>query len=336
MNRTLFLALLLVLLIGGIAFFAWRKTAKADDADHYEGNFAIANVDDIGKIIISHRASNAYTLTRDRDGWMINDSHRARMSSVTPLLDAMRMVQIRYIPTEKAYANVMENIEGTWLHAEIFDRNGKKMKSYRVGGVTPDERGTYMIMDGSKQPFVVHIPSWDGALRSRYTLELTDWRDRQFMNLKADDITSVTVEYPQQKSQSFKLDRTGSGFTLSPVYPELRDYPKTYRDGTAESFLTALTEAACEGFENQYPLKDSIRSLIPFCKMQIKLTDDKPQVDVSIWPKGIPVYTEFSPPVHRLFIERTPGDFVLVQFDVVKGMLRGYDFFAGIESTLVF
>jgi hypothetical protein len=48
------------------------------------------------------------------------------------------------------------------------------------------------------------------------------------------------------------------------------------------------------------------------------------------------VYTQFSPPVHRLFIERVQGDFVLAQFEVIKGMLRGYDFFAGIETELIF
>jgi hypothetical protein len=48
------------------------------------------------------------------------------------------------------------------------------------------------------------------------------------------------------------------------------------------------------------------------------------------------VYTQFSPPVHRLFIERVPGDFVLAQFEVIKGMLRGYDFFTGIETELIF
>jgi hypothetical protein len=156
------------------------------------------------------------------------------------------------------------------------------------------------------------------------------------MDLRAEDITTIKVEYPQQKSQSFELKRGGSGFSLSPVYPELRDYPVNYLKGTAEPFLNALAEAACEGYENQYPLKDSIRSLIPFCRMEIELREGRQAVELRIWPKGTPVYTMNSPPVHRLFVERTPGDFVLAQYDVIKGMLRGYDFFTGTETELVF
>jgi len=70
--------------------------------------------------------------------------------------------------------------------------------------------------------------------------------------------------------------------------------------------------------------------------MQITLGENSAPVDLRIWPKGVPVYTADSPPVHRLFIDKKPGDFVLVQYSVIKGMLRGYDFFTGNESNLVF
>jgi hypothetical protein len=254
---------------------------------------------------------------------------------VQPLLDAMRMVQIRYIPGDKAIPNVLENIEGTYVHAQVFDRQGNLMKAYKVGGVPADERGTYMLMDGSKQPFVVHIPSWDGALRTRYALNLADWRDRHFMNLSADEIASVKVEYPQQQSQSFLLERSGGSFQISPVNPALRDYPKNYEQGTGDAFLKSLTEAACEGFENEYPFRDSILNLVPFCHMLITKKNDE-VVEVKVWPKGVPVYTQNSSPVHRLFIQRTPGDFVLAQYEVIKGIFRGYDFFTGRESNLLF
>jgi hypothetical protein len=335
MKRTLFLSLFLLLLVGVIVYLAKRQTAKTNALDSYEGNFAIEDIQAVSKVVIKHRAGPTYTLTKDRDGWKINNAYPARMSTVEPLLGALREMRIRYIPGDAAVKNVLENIEGTYVHVEVYDRANQKLKSFRVGGVTPDERGTYVLMDGSEQPFVVHIPSWDGALRTRFTPGLEDWRDRRFMTLKAEDIKSVKVEYPKQKSQSFNLERSGSGFILSPVYSDLRDYPKAYRSGTAEAFLKAISEAACEGYENQYARKDSIQSLTPFCTMEIGLVNNE-QVEILIWPKGAPVYTQYSPPVHRLFIERKPGDFVLAQFEVIKGMLRGYDFFTGIETELVF
>ena len=336
MKRTLLLGILLVGIVILIAVFVLRESREGRDAENYEGNFAIESIDGIGKIILSHRAAESYTLTREGDGWKVNNAYKVRMSSMKPLLDAIQLVQIRYIPAESAVPNIMENIEGTWIRAKIFDRNGELLKSYRVGGVSPDERGTYMIMDGSKQPFVVHIPSWDGALRTRYALRHDDWRDRHFMNISPEEIKTVSVEYPQQKSQSFRIARDGQHYIVSPLYPDLRDYSTTYRQGTAESYLNALVNAACEGYENQYVLKDSIRALIPFCQLQIELKGDNKPVSVRIWPKGAPVYTVNAPPVHRLFVDRIPGDFVLVQYDVIKGMLRGYDFFTGGETNLVF
>ena len=335
MKRTLFLSLLLLLLVGVIVFLSKRQEAKTRAHEHYEGNFAVEHAEVISKVVLKHRAGPTYTLKRERGSWMINDKYPARMSSVDPLLRALEGVRIRYIPGDAAVKNVLENIEGTYIHVDVFDRAGQKLKSYRVGGVTPDERGTYVVMDGSSQPFVVHIPAWDGALRTRFALSLEDWRDRKFMTIDPAAISAVAVEYPRQKSQSFRLKRAGSAYQLSPLYPDLRKYPTTYRNGTAEVFLKALSEAACEGFENHYALKDSIRSLTPFCQMEISLEDNS-TVELKIWPKGVPVYTEFSPPVHRLFVERIPGDFVLAQYEVIKGILRGYDYFTGTETELIF
>jgi hypothetical protein len=191
-------------------------------------------------------------------------------------------------------------------------------------------------MDGASQPFVVHIPAWDGALRARFTLSLDDWRDRKFMGLRPEEIVTVTVNYPRQQSQSFRLERSTLGFDMEPLFPEMRSTTGAYRKGTGEAFLNALAGAACEGYENGYPLKDSIRAMVPFCEMLIGTRNAQEDIAVRIWPKGTPVYTQYSPPVHRLFIERTPGDFVLAQFEVVKGMLRGYDFFTGQETQLIF
>lgn len=334
MRRTVFLVLLLVVLVGAVWYFS-QKEETLQTASEYEGSFAVKNVDDIGKIVMEHRAGPTYTLTRGKDGWLINETHPARMSSVTPLLDAISQVTVQYIPGDAAMPNVMENINGTYVHVEVYSRSGEQLKGYRIGGSNPDERGTYMIMDGSEQPFVVHIPHWDGALRTRYTLTMDEWRDRKFMPVDQEDITAVSVNYPRQQSQSFRLERSGSGFIFSPLYPDLKNYIRNYREGTGEAFLKALSEAACEGFENQYPKKDSIYGLVPFCEIQIERAEMEP-VAVRIWPKGTPVYTQHSSPVHRLFIDVKPGDFVLAQYEVVKGMLRGYDFFTGQETELVF
>jgi hypothetical protein len=57
-----------------------------------------------------------------------------------------------------------------------------------VGGITADEKGTIMLMEGSEKPYVVHIPSFVGQVRVRYLLGDDNWRDRAIFSEKPEKI----------------------------------------------------------------------------------------------------------------------------------------------------
>ena len=95
------------------------------------------------------------------------------------------------------------------IKVEIYDLQGKAMKTYYIGGITNDEHGTIMIMEGSEQPYVMHVPSFIGSLRVRYLVKEDEWRDRAVFNEKPEEVQEIKVEYPQQKSESFILEKTG-------------------------------------------------------------------------------------------------------------------------------
>ena len=54
---------------------------------------------------------------------------------------------------------------------EIYDKNGKLMKAYFVGGPSLDALGTYMLMEKAKTPYVTAIPGFQGVLDTRYTTD---------------------------------------------------------------------------------------------------------------------------------------------------------------------
>ena len=63
---------------------------------------------------------------------------------------------------------MVKSLASEGIKVELYDRKGEKIKAYYVGGATPDERGTYMIMENAEEPYVAHIPSWEGNLRFRF------------------------------------------------------------------------------------------------------------------------------------------------------------------------
>jgi hypothetical protein len=276
-------------------------------------------------------------LKKTSNGWVLNDKFRARQASVEALLDAIQNVEIKYIPPKSAEENILWDIAAHGVQVDVFTASGKNLKSYFVAGSNADESGTHILMNGSEQPFVVHLPSVDGSIRARFILTENEWRDRHFLNFDPADVASVNVEYHRQKSQSFRLEKDGRKYSVSPLHPKLRSYPNGYRKGTSETFLRDLSNAACESFKNNYPFIDSVRGLQPFSTVEVTFKNDAPKVLLNIYPNGTPVYSEFTGPVHRLFIDVVPGDFLGAQYTVVKGMLRGYDyFFDGEEQQLIF
>ena len=112
---------------------------------------------------------------------------------------------------------------------------------------------------------------------------------------------------------------------------------ETTADGTAETYLYAVSNLACESYKNDYPFLDSVRTLIPISTMQIKLRGSDETISISSYPQGTPVESEFTGPIHWLFFDMQPGDFVGAQYHVVSGVFKGYDFFLdGPSQELVF
>lgn len=206
------------------------------------------------------------------------------------------------------------------------------MKCYYVGGVTNDEKGTYMIMDKSEQPYVVHIPSFIGQLRVRYMLGDDNWRDRAIFREKPEEIKSVTVEYPQRKNESFRLEKVKPGeYRVTPYFSTTTPNPSPQRKGFPESYLLQFEKLTAEAFETEMPQRDSISALVPFAIMTLQ-RDNGQTKQVRYWPLEI----KQNPYNQQLYIERyfaevDQRDFLLIQDRVFGVVFKPYNFF--FEST---
>jgi hypothetical protein len=111
------------------------------------------------------------------------------------------------------------------------------------------------------------------------------------------------------------------------LYPELITGDLPYREGTAETYLYSVSNLACESFKNDYIGIDSVRALTPVSTLKVDLANSDKSFEIDVYPAGKPVQSEFTGPLHRLFLDVQPGDFVGAQYHVIKGILKGYDFF---------
>ncbi|MCB0525919.1 MAG: hypothetical protein H6576_06170 [Lewinellaceae bacterium] len=327
MKRSLLLTVLFVVLGIG-AWFALNHKNQKGSRISWDMDFAVRNTDDIGKIFIADRKGRTALLERKEGGWIYNGKYNARPTAVQILLSTISKINVLNIPPAQAVDPMVKKIAGTGIKVEIYDKKNKPMKVYYVGGITNDEQGTIMMMEGSEQPYVMHIPSFVGSLRVRYLLGDDEWRDRSVFCEKPENIEEITVQYPQEKSESFKLEKTGNAtYEVQPFYSTTPPSKSPQRKGVAEGYLLQFESLAAEAFETTNTNRDSVVQLVPFAIINLKKTDGSER-SVKFWPTATDFVPETGKPyVVRYFTEVNQEDFLLTQHRVFAPIFRGYSYF---------
>lgn len=333
MQRTLIL-LVILLVLGGIS--AWYLLEGPDDKTTLAGwdrDFAVRDTAQIYRIFLADRSGDRTTLERQGDHWVYNGRWRARPNAMDNLLDAVRRIEMKYKPPTAMVPNMVRDLAANGIKVELYDRRNQLIKAYYVGGGTADELGAYVIREKAEQPYVAHIPGWTGNLRYRYDLHGEEWRDKTVFSLPLEQIQSVTVDYPKQRNKSFRVERSGNRYQVTPLYPATPAIDHPYRKGSAEQFLAGFEQLGAEAFENQNPRRDSVRQLVPFAVVTVTDRGGAEQA-----ARFFPIFRQpvldpttgrvlSTDVAERYFADLNTGDFMLVQNRVFKKIFWAYDFF---------
>ncbi len=306
----------------------------ASKKNSWDRDFAIENTASIGKVFMVRKTDGAViTLERRGKDWYVTNAidggtyYKANPNVVENLLEAMSGIRLKYIPPRAALDHIVKDLATRSIKVQVFDRNGQLMKTWYVGGAPPDERGTYMIMEGAEQPYVMELPGLGGSVRGRYDIfKLDRWRDKTVLAFDPDRIEYVSIDYPKQRSKSFELKREGSRWALDPLYPTTPRRPGPPDEKEIRTFLAGFRQVYGETFLNEWDGRDSIRQILPFA--QITVRDDAREKVVTLWPIQRFVSDQDLPVVEKYHADIRPeGDFMIVQHRLIAKILWAYDFF---------
>jgi Domain of unknown function (DUF4340) len=335
-NKKNLLLLAVALVLGG-ATFGYFQYKRNTNLNGYDYEFAVKDTASIYKIFLADRQGRKITLTRESTSeWKLNGMYRARKDAVDNLLNTIGRVDLMYRLPRNAVKNVVKDIASEGRKVEIYDKNNKRLKSYYVGGSDADGYGTNMMLDGSNEPYVTHIPSFVGNLRVRYFTEVLDWRDRYLFRLSPEDIQAVSVDYPLQKSKSFKLERDekdAKDFKITPFYDITPKISRPMTKGLVESYLLGFKKLGIEGFENGHPQTDSIKAALPFAIVTLKTVKGEERILKfhPIIPKSVGgallVSYDGKTTVERYYLEDSNGDLDMVQHGLFEKIFWAYEGF---------
>ncbi|MCB0557731.1 MAG: DUF4340 domain-containing protein [Lewinellaceae bacterium] len=336
MNRTLVLLIAFLLLGGGVFWYLSQGKDEKTTLAGADRDFAVKDIGQVYKIFIADRRGERTTLERKDGYWLYNGQYKARPSVMQPLLEAIARVQIKYQPPQAAMEKMVEALATEGIKVELYDKEGNLLKAYYVGGSTSDERGTYMIMEGAEQPYVAHLPFWEGNLSVRFRRYGDEWRDKTLFSEEVDNIQSVSIEYPKQRNQSFILENTPDGYEIRPFYDITPEIRRPFKEGSAEAFLINFERVGAEAFRNNYEGRDSISRLVPFSIITlVNKQGDTTQVKLHPIVKENIIsqdaksgeYVLYSSEIERYFADLNGKDFLLAQHLVLEKLFWGYSSF---------
>lgn len=337
MNRTLLL-LLAVLVLGGAAWLlvAGQGSSTTVSSRSNDRQFAYPDFGDVERIFIADRFDHRVNLTRGGvTGWLA-DGKPANANVLKNLIATLRSMDIRTLPTAKAIPNMVNVLAAEGIRVQLFGEDGEELRDFYIGGGTHDELGTFAIMDGSENPYVVHIPHWTGNIRTRFNHWGDEWRDRVYFRVDPDKIERFGIDYPRQRDKSFRLTKQGDRYTLAPLYETGQPTVAVPR-GLAERALAPYEKYYVNRYENR--ATESIaaaRQLLPFAVITLK-QEGRDEQTMKIYPRyrdasyandaktgqeivggGLEAFAAFI---------NDGEDWVLLNVETTQPLLVGYDFF---------
>ena len=329
MNRVLVLLLAVFLILGLGAYYLSSENEVKTSLIDEDWKFAVEDIDAIERVFIANREGKKVDIKRNGDEWIYNDRWKARQNAVDNLLSTITRVDLRERPNKAAISQIVNGIASQGVKVEVYGKDNVALKKYYVGGMTFDERGTHMIMDGSDNPYIVHLPYWEGNLRSRYFMDDKNWRDKTVFSFEPNEIQSLSMDYPKNRSNSFAINRQGENWNVEPLYKGTRKKTTSVDIDAIDEYLAYYKSLGAEAIENDFEKRDSVTAITPFCIVKIEKTNGTKKV-VNIHPLD---YT-FAEPGESTEYERyladmnnKDKDLLLIQHIVFQKIFWGYEYF---------
>ncbi len=212
MKNKRFLIFLVIALLAGVATYLLvnNKGNKLNSEDWRK--FAVEDTAAITKIFLADRTGKQVLIERkSQSRWVVNNKFDARTDLIRMLLKTIKLVHTKSPVAKNSRTKVMKSLSAKGIKVEIYTTdNDDPDKVYYVGGETPnDEIGTYMMLEGSPEPFVTEILGFEGYLTPRYPADEAVWKDPALFRYMPEDIATVKYTNNDNPEQSFEVINNG-------------------------------------------------------------------------------------------------------------------------------
>lgn len=275
---------LIVVIIAPVAIWLLMQNDKST-LDKTDSEFAVADTSLVTKIFIANKKNYSVVLERTEKGWILDDKFPTNGHAVDLFLGTLSRIKVKAPVPIAARDNIIRRLSSIGIKCEIYERSWrinlfssiklfpyeKLAKVYYVGDVTPDNLGTYMLMENAPEPYITYIPGFRGFLTPYYSPKVDDWKSHQVYKHKLSDIKEVSINFPDKPEESFKVDVAKDG---NYYVTKTNDNSQVVRYDTLKmlNFLTSFNDLRYESrLNNLLPIVkvDSIVHSTPLFELNV-------------------------------------------------------------------
>jgi hypothetical protein len=333
------IALLIVLLLGGITVWLMNKNETTTVPKELR-DFAVSDTATITKIFLADKANHQVLLEKQiAGGWMVNKKWKARKDGIINLLFVIKNLSIKSMVGIQAQEHIIKNLASGATKIEIY-KGDKLIKMYYVGGATPDDEGTYMLLanaetkQNSTRPFVMCIEGQTRYLSTVYQTNEGEWRDKTVFSYIPPAIKSVKVEFTGSSRHSFEVLQPRLNTFEVHAIPNNSNFP--HIDTLAvKQYLSYFQNVGFETFLTDMNIfrRDSILNSPPLCVLTIRDQADqttelkffgmephREELDANQKPEKFDL--------DRMYTLINKSQFVVTQYYVFGKLLTDIEYFA--------
>ena len=329
------IVVLLILII--TAVLVYKKKGTNSTIDKEASDFGFKDTALIDKIFLANKEGQSVLLEKKPDGWYLDGKYHVRPDAIELLLYTIRMVEVKSPVSKASRNNVIKFMAGKSTKVEVYSK-GSKVKQYYVGHATQDHTGTFMLLTNPEtdenytEPFITHIPGFDGFLSTRYNTDKLDWRDRLIINYRPPQIKQIKMELFELPDSSFVIDLFSMQRFGLKTLKSNKQVP--FDEEKIKQFVAYFQNVNCEVvLDKKDHLVDSLNTSVPFASLTVTDRNNKSNVTLfyhkfALGSKNAEYGVDYKYDPDRLFVKYNNGaDYGVAQYFVFGKMLQTYGYF---------
>lgn len=346
MRKKYYPVLAIILILAAIALYLFLSRGSGSFSGK-QNAFAVKDTASITKVFLADKNNNTILLEKKETGdWLLNKTYKARMSGVNMLLETFHDLVIKYPVPKNAHNNVISRLAVRSIKVEIYQQvygidifgirlfdHEKLTKTYFVGDATPDNMGTFMLMEGAEVPYVVQLLGLRGFVAPRYSTQEKDWRDHTVFRTRLNEISSIEVDMPGQPQNSYLIRNDNDELKM---WQKQGNSPIVHFDTLKVlNFLAAFTDLRYEALLNDINAQriDSITHSLPWYVFTLVNTKGDTTIMKTFYKPNDDKQLDMEGNLYVMDVDRAYAlvngdrDFVLIQYFVFDKILKPLSFF---------